>query len=157
MLSKFCVRTCFVKLDPGEFHVNLEPYRLLDFVFVIWPPWWTHGNYGPFFKSQMHFFLAESKPDPKPKPHGKCTHKRSIKSLSTSNKINSFKIYIYLNFLTLLNTHVVLKLFLVKSTKFKLHYKWENLTFSRRRSEHTDRNVELKPTVLFRTTPTHKS
>ena len=28
-------------------------------------------------------------------------------------------------------------------------------SFSRRRSEHTDRNVELKPTVLFRTTPTH--
>ena len=29
--------------------------------------------------------------------------------------------------------------------------------FSRRRSEHTHRNVELKPTVLFRTTPTHNS
>ena len=28
--------------------------------------------------------------------------------------------------------------------------------FSRRRSEHTDRNVKLKPTVLFRTTPTHQ-
>ena len=27
------------------------------------------------------------------------------------------------------------------------------VTFSRRRSEHTDRNVELKLTVLFRTTP----
>ena len=25
----------------------------------------------------------------------------------------------------------------------------------RRQSEHTDRNIELKPTVLFRTTPTH--
>ena len=29
------------------------------------------------------------------------------------------------------------------------------LFFSRRRSEHTDRNVELKPTVLLRTIPTH--
>ena len=28
-------------------------------------------------------------------------------------------------------------------------------TPSRRQSEHTDRNVKLKPTVLFRTTPTH--
>ena len=27
--------------------------------------------------------------------------------------------------------------------------------FSRRKLEHTDRNVELKPTVPFRTTPTH--
>ena len=27
--------------------------------------------------------------------------------------------------------------------------------FSRRRSEHTDQNVKLKPLVLFRTTPTH--
>ena len=27
--------------------------------------------------------------------------------------------------------------------------------FSRRSSEHTDRNVELKSTILFRTTPTH--
>ena len=30
----------------------------------------------------------------------------------------------------------------------------QSVTFSRRRSEHTDRKVELKPTVLFRTTPT---
>ena len=30
-----------------------------------------------------------------------------------------------------------------------------NLKSHPRRSEHTDRNVELKPTVLFRTTPTH--
>ena len=28
------------------------------------------------------------------------------------------------------------------------------IAFSRRRSEHTDQNVELKPTVIFRTTPT---
>ena len=27
--------------------------------------------------------------------------------------------------------------------------------FSRSRSEHTDRNIELEPTVLYRTTPTH--
>ena len=29
-----------------------------------------------------------------------------------------------------------------------------SMNFSRRRSEHTDRKVELKPMVLFRTTPT---
>ena len=32
---------------------------------------------------------------------------------------------------------------------------YKKIPLTRRRSEHTDRNVELKPTDIFRTTPTH--
>ena len=47
-----------------------------------------------------------------------------------------------------------LRIFLISKTWLGNFISLEINDFSRKRSEHTDQNIKLKPTVLFRTTPT---